>query len=297
MSNPLADHGRYAYRAITDRPPFEWPNGKRLAVYVGVNFEHFAFGHGLGAALASGRSEPDVLNYAWRDYGNRVGAWRLLALFEALEFPVGIIVNSTVIDFCPELIRAYRQRLSTEIIAHGRSNSESQKDFAVAEEAALIAQSRDRLTEAFGEAPKGWLGPWMAQSHLTPDLLAEAGFIYHLDWCHDDQPIWMATRNDGHILSVPYPQELNDIPAIAAHHIDYREFEARIVDQFDEMLEQSQQQSLVMGIAIHPYIMGQPFRLRALRRALEHIAKRRSDIWLTVPGHVALHYATCIAAS
>lgn len=105
----------------------------------------------------------------------------------------------------------------------------------------------------------------------------------------------MRTRGAGHILSVPYPQEINDIPAIVPHHVDHREFAARIEDQFDEMRRQSLQQPLVMGIALHPYIMGQPFRLRALRGALTHIARHRDDVWLTVPGAIARHYAQRVA--
>ena len=290
MPLELDHHHRYPYRAITDRPDFEWPEGKRLAVHIGLNFEHFHFGHGYGPALVPGRHEPDVLNYAWRDYGNRVGAWRMLEMFESLGFPVGLIVNSTIADYCPELIEAYRARLSSELIAHGRTNSESQNEFDEAGEAALIAESRFRLSQTFDETPAGWLGPWIAQSEITPDLLAEAGFGYHLDWCHDDQPTWMATRDGGRILSVPYPQEINDIPSIVAHHIDYREFAARIVDQFDEMYEQAREQPLVMGIALHPYIVGQPFRLRALRRALSHVAAPRDDVWLTTPGAIAHHF-------
>lgn len=293
MPLQLRQHGRYEYLPITDRADFDWPDGKRLAVYIGLNFEHFAYGEGLGAALATDRGEPDVLNYAWRDYGNRVGAWRLLELFESLEFPVGLIINSSIIDHCPQLIHAYRQRLATEVIAHGRSNSESQMEMEAPDEARLIAESRERLAETFNETPRGWLGPWIAQNHLTIDLLAEAGFSYHLDWCHDDQPTWMVTRQSGPILSVPYPQEINDISAIIPHHVDYREFAARIVDQFDEMREQSRAQPLVMGIAIHPYIMGQPFRLRSLRRALAHIAEHRNEVWLTRPGAIAQHYAGC----
>ena len=291
MTLELDHHHRYPYRPITDRPDFEWPEGKRLAVHIGVNFEHFHFGHGYGPALVPGRHEPDVLNCAWRDYGNRVGAWRMLEMFESLGFPVGLIVNSTIADYCPELIQAYRARLSSELIAHGRTNSESQNEFDEAGEAALIAESRDHLLDVFGERPVGWLGPWIAQSARTPDLLAEAGFVYHMDWAHDDQPVWMATRGNGSILSVPYPQEINDIPAIVPHRGDHREFEARIVDQFDEMLAQSKRQSLVMGIALHPYIMGQPFRIRSLRRALSHIAAHRDDIWLTTAGAIADHYA------
>ena len=290
MPRTTRSHGRYRYSAIVDRPDFDWPEGRRLAVYIGLNLEHFDFGQGHGAALATGRREPDVLNYAWRDYGNRVGAWRMLEMFEALDLPVGLIVNSSIADYCPELVTAYRERLHTELIAHGRTNSESQNEFDEAGEAALIAESRFRLSQTFDETPAGWLGPWIAQSEITPDLLAEAGFGYHLDWCHDDQPTWMATRDGGRILSVPYPQEINDIPSIVAHHIDYREFAARIVDQFDEMREQARQQPLVMGIALHPYIVGQPFRLRVLRQALAHVAAARDDVWLTTPGAIARHF-------
>lgn len=186
MPLQLQDHGRYEYSAIGDRPDFDWPGGKRLAVYIGLNFEHFSYGKGLGAALVADREQPDVLNYAWRDYGNRVGAWRLLDLFESLALPVGLIANSTIADYCPQLIGAFQQRLTTELIAHGRSNSESQDVLAEVDEAVLIEESRHRLAAAFGEAPEGWLAPWIAQSPITPDLLAEAGFSYHLDWCHDD---------------------------------------------------------------------------------------------------------------
>jgi len=290
----LMHHHRYDYSPITHRPDFSWPEGKRLAVHIGLNFEHFDFGQGYGAALAAGRREPDVLNYSWRDYGNRVGAWRLLDMFESLGFPVGLIVNSSIADYCPGLIEAYQQRLSCEVIAHGRTNSESQNEFSEADEAVMIEQSRDRLADAFGETPSGWLGPWIAQSPVTLELLAEAGFTYQMDWCHDDQPTWMRTRNNGRILAVPYPQEINDIPSVVAHHIDYREFAARIVDQFDEMLAQSGDQALVMGIALHPYIMGQPFRLRVLRTALTHIAAHREDVWLTTSGQIAAHFSACV---
>lgn len=291
MSITLRHHHRFPYSAIVDRDDFDWPEGKRLAVYIGLNFEHFHFDQGHGAALVPGRRQPDVLNYSWREYGNRVGAWRLLEMFESLGFPAGLIVNSSIVDHCPELIRAYRQKLSSEIIAHGRTNSEAQNELDETAEADLIAESRDRLIAAFGERPVGWLGPWIAQSRATPDLLAEAGFVYHLDWAHDDQPVWMDTRGNGEILAVPYPQEINDIPTQVPQYGDYREFAARIVDQFDEMLEQSRRQPLVMGIALHSFVAGQPFRLRALRRALEHIAARRREIWLTTPGQIAEHYA------
>jgi hypothetical protein len=127
---------------------------------------------------------------------------------------------------------------------------------------------------------------------LTPDLLQEHGYRYLLDWCMDDQPVWFKTRK-GRILSVPYPQELNDIPAFMARKISAQEFSDMIVDQFDEMLEQSESAPLVMGLALHPYIVGQPFRLRALRRALKHVLTQREKIWCTRPGEIAEAWASC----
>jgi allantoinase len=284
----LASHGRYAYSAITNRPVYDWPNGKRLAVYLGLNLEHFAFGEGLGAELAPGGPQPDVLNYAWRDYGNRVGIWRLLDLFDELALPASVLVNSSIYGYCPEVMDAVRAR-GDEVVGHGRSNAERQGVLQEAEERRLITEATAVIAAAEGKPPRGWLGPWISESSSTPDLLQEAGYTYLLDWCMDDQPVWMKTRNGGRILSIPYPQEINDIPSIVARKDSASQFADMIIGNFDEMLEQSCRQPLVMGIALHPYIVGQPYRLRELRRALRHIANLRGDIWLTTAGAIAKH--------
>ncbi len=289
---PLTAHHRYDYRPITERRQFCWPGGKNLAVYLGLNLEHFAFGEGLGAELAPGGPQPDVLNYAWRDYGNRVGAWRLLTLFNQLDLPCSVLVNTSLYDDCPQLVEAYAAR-KDEIVGHGFTNSERQSVMSEGQERAMIQACRDRIHEAHGTSPGGWLSPWIAESRHTPDLLAEAGYRYTLNWCMDDQPVWMQTRSKP-LLSVPYPQELNDIPAIVARKTGAAEFAEMIVDQFDEMLLQSQDQALVMGIALHPYIVGQPFRLRQLRRALSHICASRDRIWITTSGVIADHFAELV---
>jgi peptidoglycan/xylan/chitin deacetylase (PgdA/CDA1 family) len=283
----LKSHGRFDYHGLPGRGVYDWPNGTRLCVYLGLNLEHFAFGEGLGAELAPGGPHPDVLNHAWREYGNRIGAWRLRELFEALELPASVLVNSALYAHAPELVRAFRMR-GDEIVAHGRSNSERQGTLDEAAEAELIDEATRVISTHEGAQPRGWLGPWISQSHATPDLLQEAGYAYLLDWCMDDQPIWLRTRK-GRILAVPYPQELNDIPAIMARKLGADAFADMIVDNFDEMLEQSAGGPLVMGIALHAYIVGQPFRLRHLRRALAHIARHRDRIWLASAGAVASH--------
>jgi allantoinase len=291
----LAHHNRYDYAPITARPDYDWPGGQRLAIYLGINLEHFAFGEGLGAELAPGGPPPDVLNYAWRDYGNRVGIWRMLQLFDGLSLPTTVLLNSSLYDYCPEVVAAFRTR-GDEIAGHGRTNSERQSLLPEAEETALIAEATAAIRRHEGVAPMGWLSPWIAESAVTPDLLAEAGYQYTLNWCHDDQPTWLRTRSGKPLLSVPYPQEVNDIPAIAVRRMGAAEFADMIVDNFNEMLEQSVEQPLVMGIALHPYILGQPYRLRHLRRALAHVAHPRDRVWLCRAGDIADHAARVLPA-
>ena len=285
----LRHHGRYGYSAITQRPPFAWPGGKRLAVYVALNLEHYAFGEGLTESLVPSLHAHDVLNHSWREYGNRVGAWRLLQLFEELALPVSLLVNSAIYDHCPEVVSAFRAR-GDEIAAHGRTNSEAQCGLPEDGERALIEEVTATLRRHEGVAPAGWLGPWIAETEVTPDLLHEAGYRYVLDWCADDQPVWLSTRR-GRLLAVPYPQEINDSNAIVARQMTAADFADMIVDQFDEMREQSGAQPLAMGIALHAYIAGQPFRLRHLRRALAHVAAHREDIWIATAGDIARHYS------
>lgn len=289
----LRSHGRYEYASIVDRPRYEWPGGKRLAVYVALNLEHYAFGEGLVEELVPGMPQPDVLNHSWREYGNRVGAWRLARLFGELQMSVTVLVNSDLYAHCPELVAAFRAR-GDEIAAHGRTNSERQSDFGIDAERALIDEATETIACHEGRRPAGWLGPWIAETPVTPDLLREAGYDYVLDWCADDQPVWLSTRA-GRLLAVPYPQEINDSSAIIGRRVGADAFADMIIDQFDEMLEQSADEPLVMGIALHSYIVGQPFRLRHLRRALRHIASAREAIWLTTAGAIARH-CTVLAA-
>lgn len=288
-------HDRYGFSPITERPQFDWPDGRRLAIYLGMNLECFAFGEGLGAELAPGGPQPDVLNYAWRDYGNRVGVWRMLDLFDALDLPTTALVNSRIYVDAPGVVDAFRAR-GDEIAGHGRTNSERQGVLAEAEERALIEEATAEIERREGRRPQGWLGPWISQSKLTPDLLQEAGYAYLLDWCHDDQPIWMRTRN-GRILSVPYPQELNDIPQIVARKREGADFADMIIDAFDVMLEESRRRPLVMGIALHAYLMGHPHRLKHLARALRTIKDRADErVWFTTAGAISDHFAAIDAA-
>ena len=291
----LPTHGRFDYRPITRRPLYRWPGGAGLAVYLGFNLEHFAFGEGLGASIGPANPQPDVLNYSWREYGNRVGAWRCLSLFDSLGLPAASLINTALYEHCPELVAACVAR-GDELVGHGHSNAERQGALSEASERELLLHCRRLMQAHSGAEPTGWLSPWISESHLTPDLLAETGYGYTLNWCHDDQPQPMRTRGGQPLWAVPYPQELNDIPMIIARQMDAKDFAQMIVDQLAEMLEQTrdpQSPSLVMGIALHPYIVGQPYRLRHLRRALEQVAAARDAgrVWMTTPGAIARHAA------
>ncbi len=291
----LPSHGRFDYSPIIQRKPYRWPGGAGLAVYLGFNIEHFAFGEGMGANLGPVSPQPDVLNYSWREYGNRVGAWRCLELFDQLGLPAAALINTALYDHCPELVAACVAR-GDELVGHGHSNAERQGVLDEISERKLLADCRDIMQKQSGQAVTGWLSPWISESLVTPDLLTETGYSYTLNWCHDDQPVPLRTRSGQPLWAMPYPQELNDIPMIVARQMDGKDFAQMIIDQLDEMLDQTRAPNsapLVMGIALHPYIVGQPYRLRHLRRALQHVAAARDKgkVWMTTPGAIYRHAA------
>jgi allantoinase len=281
----LPTHGRFPHHSIEDRPFFRWPGGKGLAVYFALNVEHYAFGEGLVEDLVPGATQPDAMNTSWREYGTRVGAWRLLRQFESHGLPLTVLLNTAVYDLAPDFAAACRAG-GHEIACHGRTNSESQAGLGEDAERALIAEATARIAREEGTPPKGWLGPWLAQTPRTPELLVEAGYRYVMDWCADDQAFWLDTAK-GRLLSVPYSQEINDSVAIIGRHVGAEEFADMIIDQVDQLLEDSRDQALVFGVALHANIMGQPFRRRQLARALRHVATRRDRIWLTRGADIA----------
>ena len=283
----LPTHSRYEHSSIFGRPAYDWPNGKRLAVYFALGIEHYAFNEGMVERLVPGIPEPDVLNTSWREYGNRVGAWRVLNAFAEYRLPLAILLNTAVYDEAPDLMAACR-KAGCEIVAHGYSNSEMLPGRGEAEEVAYIQGVTETIRKAEGAAPRGWSSPWIAETMVTPDILAEAGYDYLLDWIMDDQPVWKKTRSRP-ILAVPYSHDLNDSSTVIGRNVGASEFADMIVDQFDEMLRSSTGAPQVMPVILHSFISGQPFRLRALRRALDHIMKNADSIWFTQPGAIASH--------
>jgi len=283
----LKTHGRYDYSAISRRPDYSWPGGKRLAVHIALNVEHFAFGEGLGNDYAVPHPAPNTRSFAWRDYGNRVGAWRLLELADAYQLPLGLLTNTELYDYCPEMVQAFSAR-GDEIVGHGRTNGERQIDMSFDQERACIQEVSQKIFDQEGVRPKGWLAPYISQTVDSLDLLKEAGFRYMMDWSLDDQPVWFRTQH-GPILSVPYAHDLNDSLECVSRRTPSQLFCENLIDQFDEMLQESERRPLVMPIVLHSFIMGQPYRLRQFRRVIEHIFQHRDQIWLTRPGDICAH--------
>lgn len=283
----LITHGRYDYSPLPERPVYEWPGGKRLAFCLCNNIEIFSFRSGLGSDSATLTAPQTHRNYAWRDYGNRVGQWYLFDLLSEYGLPASHNVNAAVLREYPQILSKIQDR-NDEVVSHGRSNGERQDVLAEDDERRLIADTTEEITRLAGHQPKGWMGPYFAQSEVTLDLLQEAGYEFMLDWPLDDQPVWMRTRS-GHILSVPYSVELNDSPSMVFRQESAMSFERMITDQFDEMLLQSEKAPLVFTLITHPFIIGQPYRLRALRRALDHMMQHRDKLWITTVGQVNTH--------
>ena len=285
----LKTHGRYNYSSLPNRAQYEWPNGTKLAVYVAMNIEAFSYGEGKGAAIAPPEQAMSHSIYSWRDYGNRIGFWRLMDMFDDLQIPVQHQINTAIYDECPDIPERIRSR-NDEFLGHGYTNSEEQGGLSEQKEKDLIAKCTATITKHEGKAPTGWMSPWLSNSETTMDLLQEAGYRYVMDWTMDDQPVWIKTRG-GKILSMPYPVEANDNRGIVWYRYTSSEFTDMLIDNFDEMLEQTQRDGhpLVCPISLHPFVVGRPYRIRQLRRALEHILKYKDRIWLTRPGDICQH--------
>jgi allantoinase len=181
----LPTHSRYDYSNITTRPDYSWPAGQRLAVYVALNIEQFSYGAGKGAAIAPPDQAQSHSIFSWRDYGNRVGVWRLFELFDTLDIPVEAQMNTAIYEHCPDIPVKLRQR-GDEIVGHGITNSEEQGHLSEDAEATLIRTVTETITRYEGQRPLGWMSPWLSNSEVTLDLLQEAGYGYVMDWTADD---------------------------------------------------------------------------------------------------------------
>jgi allantoinase len=291
---------RFTFSPIIRRPRLELPDGARVAVWVGINVEHYEAGKpGISIAPATAELDPDPLNAGWRDYGLRVGLWRLAEVLDRHEIRASALLNSDVCELYPEVIEEGVQR-SWAWLAHGKNNSTFETDMGLEEERRYLAEVVETIERHTGQRPRGWLGPFLTESHNTPDLLAELGLTYICDWCNDDQPYPVQVR-DGRMISIPYAIEVNDIQLFLEKGFSGPDFHQAVVDQFDTLYESGAKTGQVMALPLHPFITGLPFRVKYLDSALEHIAARE-DVWLATSDEIAewyfrSHYDAAVAAA
>ncbi len=288
MDSP-ARHHRYPYTPLVGRPSYRWPDDRGLAVYLGLNIEHFHAGKPATSISPLTAGLPvDPMNHGWRDYGTRVGIWRMIELLDRLGWPASAIVNAEVCAEYPQIVEAGVAR-DWAWIGHGITNSRLWTGMEPAEEQALLEHVTATLTAATGRPPRGWLGPALTETEATLPLLARLGYTYTLDWPADDQPFPLEGLG-ARFASVPYSIEVNDIPAFLDRGLTPAQFGQLVIDQFDLMrAESARRPGGVFGIALHPFLVNHPSRHRHLAVALDHIASH-DDVWLTTSDAIADHY-------
>lgn len=271
---------RIAYSAITERPRLTLPDGKRMAVWIIVNVEEWNPKETMPRTVltppAGGAPMPDIPNWAWHEYGNRVGFWRMLEVFDEFEVPAALAINGSAIAAYEPIARAARDR-NWEFIGHGFSQKNMQK---VENEREDIARTTKVITDFVGKRPRGWLGPGLTETWETPDILVEEGYSYVCDWVLDDEPVVLKTRTKP-ILNVPYTQECNDVAMMLIQHHKASEYFDRASDQFDQIHHDARHSARVMAIVVHPYIMGAPHRLKYFRKIVEKIASYEDVAFMT----------------
>ncbi len=280
------EHDRFEYSAIVDRPRLEWPKGARVAVWVIPNIEHFLFDR-PSTRIANLPVNPDVLNYSWRDYGVRVGIWRMMEVMTKHGVKGTVALNSDVCRQYPRIIEE-GNKLGWEWMAHGNNNSTLINAQSEAEERALISAVVGTITQCVGKAPRGWLSPALSETVRTLDILAENGIEYVCNWVNDEQPYPMRVKK-GSMISLPYSVEINDIPALLDLHQSPEYFGRMIRDQFDVLYEDGATTGRVMSICLHPFLVGHPHRSKYFAEALAHITSRQ-EVWITTGGAIVDWY-------
>ena len=263
---------RVPYSAIVDRPALVLPGGARIVVWSIVNLEVWDIARPMARQVLPAPTGqvllPDVPNWSWHEYGMRVGVWRFFRLFETLGIAPTLSINARV---CQDYARVAQQAhdASWEFMGHSWEQGPIHKE---PDQAAMIARSLDEIERFTGKRPVGWLGPGLTQTLETPELLAEAGVQYIGDWVYDDEPTTIHTER-GPLVTLPYTVELNDIPMMLVQHHESDYLLKRAIDQFDRLYEEGAERAKIMSIAIHPYISGQPHRIKYLEAFYDHVAK------------------------
>jgi len=271
---------RIDYSPINSRPPLKLPGGARMVVWTIVNVEEWDINQPMPRTVltppAGGSPMPDIPNWAWHEYGNRVGFWRMLEVLDALGIKASLAINGSAIGAYPAIAEAAKSR-DWEFMGHGYTQKNMQK---VADESEDIAKTTEAIRAATGKRPRGWLGPGLTETWNTPDLLATQGYDYVCDWVLDDEPVVLKTKTRP-LINVPYTQECNDVAMMLIQHHSAHEYLQRSCDQFDQIYADSHTSARVMALVVHPYIMGVPHRLKYYRMALERIRAKKDVLFWT----------------
>jgi allantoinase len=277
----MLPHDRLAYSPISERPKMVLPGGARMVVWVIVNVEQWDINQPMPRTVltppAGGSPSPDIPNWAWHEYGNRVGFWRMLEVFDQFRIPGVLAVNGACLATYPQIAKAAQDR-DWEFLGHGFIQKNMQK---VESEPEAIRLTTEAIRQFTGRSPRGWLGPGLTETWETPDLLQEAGYDYVCDWVLDDQPVELKTRSGETITNIPYTQECNDVAMMLIQHHSAREYYERAMDQFDQLYNDSLDSARVMALVVHPYIMGAPHRLKWFRKIFEQLSARKDVLFWT----------------
>ncbi len=269
---PMLPRERVDYSAIVDRPPLKLPDHARIVVWTIVNLEVWDIAKPMARqvlAPPTGQTQlPDVPNWSWHEYGMRVGVWRFFDLFKRERIRPTLAINARV---CEDYARVAQEARSDawEFMGHSYQQGPIHKE---PNQKAMIARSLDVLEKFCGKRPVGWLGPGLTETLDTPDLLAAAGIKYIGDWVYDEEPTTIRTRN-GPLVTLPYTMELNDIPMMAVQHHEADHLLKRFIDQFDRLYAESEKRAKIISLAIHPYLSGQPHRIKYLEAIYDYVRK------------------------
>ena len=263
---------RSSFSAIVDRPKLKLPQGNRIVVWTIVNLEFWDIQKPMarqvipaptGASLL-----PDVPNWSWHEYGMRVGFWRFHKLYERLGIKPTLSINAKVCQEYPRVAQACRDS-GWEFMGHSYQQGPIHKE---EDQAGMIRKSLDVIQEFTGKRPVGWLGPGLTQTLETPDYLTQEGIQYIGDWVYDDEPTEIQTKN-GPLITLPYSIETNDIPVMAVQYHEAAYWTQKCIDSFDCLYQEGEDRAKILAIAIHPYISGQPFRIKYLEKVYDYIAQ------------------------
>jgi peptidoglycan/xylan/chitin deacetylase (PgdA/CDA1 family) len=283
-----SDYGPFDFVPINKRPRVTWPNGAHVAVWIIPNIEFFPLTRGLaGHPFEAKGKAPTVRAWGQRDYGNRVGIWRMMEVFQKLGIRATAAINSDICKMHPEIVRAAVD-LKWEFMGHNITNTVRLSELDAEQERQTIKICTETIAAATSVRPVGWLGSALAESWNTLEYLADEGYEYVADWVNDDQPFLMKA-GAKRICAIPYSYEVNDSPFIYYRNGTVDEFEKLIHRQFDVLYDEGKTSGRVMAICLHPFIMGVPHRIRALESALKYI-KSHDKVWFATGQEIIRHY-------